>query len=106
RREYLTLFQINKKEDLVMCPESNYQENFFNLINSQPIKDEKLPSVPGDAKKPENILTNNKIITAILKNENCKMIRNIIDDEKLFNSLSNGFKLILSEMLANDKVTG
>jgi hypothetical protein len=47
-----------------------------------------------------------KKIASMIKKENTKMARNIIDDEELFNNLTNEYKLILSELLADDKVSG
>jgi hypothetical protein len=89
-----------------MNPESNNQDNIFYLINLPPNKDEKPHPVPDDAKKTENILKNKKIITAFLKNENTKMAHNIIDDQEIFSTLTNEVKLVLSELLAHDKITG
>ncbi len=130
----IPIFQSKKnKEEVVMNAENNYQDNIIYLINlkqNNSANSDKVdflpelshghhkdvsskvghgPEYPIDSLRegvPDSVYRIKKKVSSFIKNENSSMVRNIIDDDDIFSNLSNEYILILSELLAEDKISG
>jgi hypothetical protein len=100
----IPFFQNKKKNrDLLINPENTQHDNIIYLINLKPNNGNSAPELlPADFA----LHNHEKKIVSLIKNENSNMVRNIIDDDDIFSNLSNEYKLILSELLSDDKVSG